>query len=111
MLRQCISMGTVNTSNSESRMEPVITPRIASIKSSKLAKGRQALAHLLAFGTHYSIEEADRILQVAPFDRPVSALAPTAIAQAAPLTISPTSTPNAALETRPRPRDRSREAD
>ena len=86
-------------------MEPVITPRIASIKSSKLAKGRQALAHLLAFGTHYSIEEADRILQVAPFDRLPSESAPAAITRVVPLTISSTSAPKAAFETNPRPHD------
>ena len=86
-------------------MEPVITPRIASIKSSKLAKGRQALAHLLAFGTHYSIEDVDRILQVAPFDRPLSGLAPGGITQSVPLTISPTAPPKVAFETNPRPRE------
>ena len=86
-------------------MEPVITPRIASIKSSKLAKGRQAFAHLLAFGTHYSIEEADRILQVAPFDRSLSELKLAAITQTAPMTISPAPVPKVAFEANPRPRD------
>ena len=86
-------------------MEPVITPRIASIKSSKLAKGRQALAHLLAFGTHYSIEDVDRILQVAPFDRPLSELKPAAITQAAPMSISSAPVPKVAFETNPRPCD------
>lgn len=86
-------------------MEPVITPRIASIKSSKLAKGRQALAHLLAFGTYYTIEEADRILQVAPFDRPPSGLVPAVITQSAPLTISSAPVPKVAFEANPRPRD------
>ena len=88
-------------------MVPVITPRIAAIKSSKLAKGRPALAHLLAFATHYTIEEVDRILQVAPFERaPATLNVPMPVPDADKSSAVPSDIPKVAFETNPQPRAR-----
>jgi hypothetical protein len=47
-------------------MIPATTPRIDAIKSLAEAKGRESFAHLLAFGTHYSVDTCQRLLQIVP---------------------------------------------
>lgn len=50
-------------------MVPVITLRIDAIKKCHEARYREQLAHLLAFGTHFTVEQCARILQAAPYER------------------------------------------
>ena len=42
------------------------SPRIEAIKGLPEASGRESVAHLLAFGTHFSAEVCQRILAVVP---------------------------------------------